>query len=275
MEININHLKYFFDTVNLGSANQAAKVNHVSQPAISQGIRKLEDQLGINLLEHKKNTIIPTQDSQYLLSHVAKVFSSIEDLKDKIDCLKTEVSGVIRLGVSSSLAKFLIIPKISAFEKKYPHIELKLKIGKTQNQIDQLEKNEIDVGITIDNGHLSRFHTKLLYKGEFVLAGRESSAIRFLATEDRLEVRKLREVLKKSEHALSSLEVESWDLLYEMAKNNLGYAFIPDVILQHRDKLLSYNKKFKIPKISYEVVSISHKDKTLNRATKLLLEQID
>lgn len=254
--------------------NKAAQLNHVSQPAISQAIKKLEEQIGLSLLVHGKNSIVPTPESQYLLDQIAKVFSTINDLEDWIDYLKDEVSGVIRLGVSSSIAKAFVIPILKEFEEKYPSVEFKIKVGKTQHQIELIQNNEIDLGFTVNNGELSSFKHKSLFQGEFVLVGKVSAQEKFLATENRPEVRELTKALQSTGYSLASLEIESWDLLYDMAKNGLGYAFVPDFVVQAKDKLSLMNARFKVPKFKYEVVSFAQSGKNMSKVAKLFLEHL-
>lgn len=274
MNININQLKYFYDTVTLGSVNKAALANHVSQPAISQGIKKLEEQIGIGLLSHGKNSMLPTSESQFLLGHISNVFSSIQALEAQMDLLKEEVAGVIRIGISSSIAKAYLIPKLQKFEIEYPNVVFKIKLGKTQTQIDMLENNEIDIGVTVDNGMLANYTTSVLFDGNFELIGREHTQEKFLATESRPEVKELNKALQKTGYALSSMEIESWDLLYELALNKLGYAFVPDFVIQSRDKLKSMNTQFKIPKLKYEVISFSKTNTPVSKASALFVDYL-
>ena len=275
MNTNINHLKYFFDTVHLKSANKAAKLNFVSQPAISQGIRKLEEQTGLKLLEHKRNRIAPTIEGINLYKYSKELFASIESLESKIDRLKGSVSGALRVACSGSIAKNFLIPNLKKIEKLYPELDLQIRFGKTNDQLQMLQNNEVDLGITLDNGQLENLSKKILQKGTFVLAGKKDSPKRFFATESRPEVKEFKKSLQKTGLNLDPLEVESWDLLYAMAKNNLGYSLLPDFLLSHKTNLVNFNKKFKVAKIEYSLVSFYDPSKKNNLLLTSFLDYLE
>ncbi len=72
----------------------------------------------------------------------------------------------------------------------------------------------------------------------------------------------------------SSYEVESWDLLYDMSKQGLGSALIPDFILKPEDKLIQLNKKLKLSRMDYSVVAFSNKQSQLSSIAELFLSHL-
>lgn len=72
----------------------------------------------------------------------------------------------------------------------------------------------------------------------------------------------------------SSHEVESWDLLYDMSKQGLGSALIPDFIIKPEDKMIQINKKLKLPKIEYSIVAFYNKQRQLSFIADLFLSHL-
>ncbi|MFN3453805.1 MAG: LysR family transcriptional regulator [Pseudobdellovibrio sp.] len=254
MDINFTLLKYFYDTYQFKSVQKAAEKNFVSQPAISQGIKKLEGHFNFELFEHKKNNLIPTYKAHKVVSEIEKLFSQSELLKKSIYDLTDTHAGSLRIGCSNSIAKSILIPHLTQFMKHYPKVDLSLVIGNTDFLINTLEQNESDLVITIDNEKKSiNYKRTPVLKGQFLLVAKNNALPQIVTTEDRPEVIKLHEHLNRKKLNIKTLKIQSWDLALEMAKNNLGAAYIPDFIDFKTHKLMDISFKYQIPSFKYQV----------------------
>ena len=111
LEPNLYHLKYFADAASLGSVGAAARKNSVSQPAVSQGIKKLELALGVELLVHSKNRFKLTPEGELVLVRIKEILSAFQNLREELSEKQEEVSGQVSLGTMRSLALHFL-PKL-------------------------------------------------------------------------------------------------------------------------------------------------------------------
>jgi DNA-binding transcriptional LysR family regulator len=251
--MNFTNLKYFIDTATEGSIQKAAKINFVSQPAVSQGIKKLENEL--DLLRHQRNSINLTKNGQALLKISSPLFQSISKYELELGKLQNRETGKLTIGISNSLVSLILSSALRKFSKKYPKVDLKIKVGKTNDQVSMLEKGKIDLGITINNGTLDKYHSRVIHQGHFYLVGRANSQNRLIMTEDRPETIAIRDSILKNKNLgiENETRVESWSTILDLVKAGHGYGLLPDFIIK-KEKLHNISKDLKLPRPPYKIV---------------------
>src|SRR4051812_16601116 len=100
MDFSITHLRYFYDAAISGSVVRSAQKNFVTHSAVSQGIKKLEESLDVNLVAHKKRHFHLTGEGKNLLKACEKIFESLEQLKDQVQLSQDEPVGELLFGSS-------------------------------------------------------------------------------------------------------------------------------------------------------------------------------
>jgi len=272
---NINFMKYFFDAAENRSIAKAALLNFVSQPAISQGIHRLEDSLDIKLLIHKKNRFKLTSDGSLMLKRCRDLFRLLADIQSDIAVNQRELTGSIRFGISQSLAYSLLPGFLNSFKKEYPRILPNIKLGRTSLVREWVEKGDVEFAITVDDGKLSQFAQSPILKGCFCTV--QSTTLpkeltdHYLLTEDRPEIRKLKNHFKRNKKydLTVDMEIESWEVILRLAEAQLGVGFLPDFILNCQKKQKPKLKWTELPEISYRVVSIHSREQELSRISQL------
>ncbi len=257
--MNFTYLKYFMDTVNEGSVQSAAALNFVSQPAISQGIKRLETDLEIDLLNHKRNSIDVTKDGKAVFNEARELFSSIRKYQNEVNKIKNKISGELNIGISNSLVPICLSPALSQFTKDYPEVEVKVRLGKTSTQTELLEDGDIDFGITIKNESLKAYETQVLKKGKFFLYYKQQAPKNLLITETRPETKELMRSLRANRDFPFEkvLEIESWTTIKELICAGYGYGLIPDFLINPKEAKEFELKKKKLDSIPYEIVSFN------------------
>lgn len=213
---------------------QASKLNFVSQPAISQGIKKLEEQLEIKLFHHKQREIQLTAEGKSLATKCEQVFSSINILEEHVEQLKGNISGLLSLGSSQSIASHFISPLISKYTKQYPLVDISMSFGKTNSLKQLIIDKKIEFALAIDNGELGSVNKEVIYNGNFVLFGKKQSNT-YLVTEGRPETILLRKALS-NENDIRFLELESWTVIKDFVNSGHGIGLIPDYMMGSKDK---------------------------------------
>lgn len=277
---NMTFMKYFYDAAENKSLAKAAILNFVTQPAISQGIHRLENSLDIKLLNHKKNSFKLTNDGVLLHKRCRDLFRLLSDIQSDIAVNQKELTGSIRFGISQSLAYSLLPGFLNSFKKNYPKIVPNIQLGKTSLARDWVKNGEIEFAITVDDGKLSQFAHVPILKGCFstvqsVSLPKEKND-HFLLTEDRPEIRKFKQHFKRrKKHELTtSMEVESWEVILKLAEAELGIGFLPDFILNCQKVKKPDLRWTEIPGINYRVISIHSKDQELSRISQIFHQEL-
>lgn len=157
--VNLNLYKTFYDVAKSGSISKAAQNRFTSQPAISKSIKKLEDELGVQLFYRNLNGVQLTDKGQELLYFVEKSYNNL--IIAERNMLETEnlERGKLSIGMPSNIGSFFLFDKIMDFHKKYPNIEITIITGSTSNLINLLDTHKVDfvidtspINVRLDEG---------------------------------------------------------------------------------------------------------------------------
>lgn len=156
---NLNLYKLFYDVAKCGSISKAAQKNYISQPAISKSIKKLEEELGVQLFYRKLKGVELTDRGQELLYFVEKSFNNLVIAKRHMLENENLERGKLSIGMPSNVGSFFLFDKIIDFHKKYPKIEITIITGSTSNLINLLDTHKVDfvidtspINVRIDEG---------------------------------------------------------------------------------------------------------------------------
>ena len=143
--INLNLYKTFYDVCKNGSFSKTAEFTYTTQSAISKSIKKLEDDLGMQLFYRNSNGIELTDKGRELFYYVEKCYGNL--LTAERIMLETEnlERGKLNIGLPSHIASFFFFDKIIDFHEKYPNIEMTLISAGTGQLLDLIDKHEIDI----------------------------------------------------------------------------------------------------------------------------------
>ena len=144
---NLNNYKVFYVVASLGNISHAADVLYISQPAISKSIRNLEKGLGVSLFSRTSKGVSLTEEGELLYSHVKVAFEKLTKGEDELKRFNELGMGQLRIGVSTSLCKHILLDYLQDFIKKYPHIKVTIDCHSTVNTMKLLMENKIDVGL--------------------------------------------------------------------------------------------------------------------------------
>lgn len=149
MNITLAQLEYALALEKTGSLTSAAESCHITQPAISMQLKKLEDEIGMTMFDRSKQPVQPTAAGQVLLTHARQIFGSLTQLEDALLPFRDTMEGALRLGIIPTLAPYLLPYFIGDFTRKYPKLEVSVIEKKTQDIIQALHKNDLDVGVLV------------------------------------------------------------------------------------------------------------------------------
>lgn len=243
MDINFELYKIFYHTAKAKSFSAATDTLHVSQSAVSQSIKSLEEKLGSKLFFRKNREIKLTAEGEILFKHIEQAYNFIKTAEHKIYQTQNMERGEIRIGASDTVCKYFLIPYIEKFIKNYPNIKIQV-INRTSSQIEEiLKKGLIDFGIvTLPVQDSNKIHHEefLTVKDIFVASDKfsmlknQETDIKTLASYPLLMLDRGTSTRRNIDSYLSSkgigivpeIELESIDLLVEFAKIGLGIALV-------------------------------------------------
>lgn len=147
MEQHLSQYKIFYAVAKAGNISKAAKELFISQPAISKTISKLEESLGVALFTRNSRGVMLTAEGQVLYSHVSNAFDTLSRGENELKRIKDFNIGQIRIGVSNTLCKYILLHYLKGFVEQYPHVKVVIDSQDTARTINLLEQQQLDIGL--------------------------------------------------------------------------------------------------------------------------------
>jgi len=144
------HLKHFVAVAQHGHFTRAAKALHIAQPALSISIKKLEQNLGVELFRREDRQVSLTDEGKVLYEHAKRILQQLEDAQLAIDELKGLEKGEVRLGAPSMMGSYFFPQILMAFNSRYPNLKLTLVDAGTRDIRKMLLNGELDIGMIDD-----------------------------------------------------------------------------------------------------------------------------
>lgn len=172
----IRQLEYLVTLAQLGHFSRAAEACHVSQPALSSAIGKLEKELGINLVLRGRNYEGLTEEGRRVLGWAQHMLSSYESLKQEAVHANKTLSGQLRIGAIPTAMP--VVPYLTApCQDAYSAVELTVLSLSSEQIAVRLDNCDLDVGVTfIDDNVLAGFEVHPLFVERYVLVARDGAA---------------------------------------------------------------------------------------------------
>lgn len=156
------------------SFRKAAELLHLSQPAVSQQIRALEEECGARLFdraggEGHGTQIALTEAGRVLLRYATKAAQTMAEAQRALAALNDEVVGELRLGASTTVAQYVLPRILGAFLKQYPHVHLSLVSGNTEEIVEAVAEERLALGIIEGPAMRRDVKTERMVRDEMVL----------------------------------------------------------------------------------------------------------
>lgn len=148
--MEIRQLEYFAAVVKEGSFSAAAAACHVSQPSLSQGILKLEGELGVRLFSRGGRKASLTHAGQDLYPSAVAILQQAEEIESRFSRRGEMVEGAVTVGAIPTIAPFLLPGVVKRFHKSYPGITVTIREVVTSELVDEFVHGNIDVAVLSD-----------------------------------------------------------------------------------------------------------------------------
>lgn len=128
----------------IGSISKAANFLYISQPAITKSIKKLEQELGITLFYRTPKGVTLTDGGKIFFEYIKNGVESFMNGEHKLTALNNLETGSLRIGASTTVTKYYLLPYIEKFHKSYPKINISITNHLTNTMISLLKKGSLD-----------------------------------------------------------------------------------------------------------------------------------
>lgn len=244
MNQNLNYYKTFYMVAKHKNISKAAEALYISQPAISKSLSKLEESLGCTLFQRTSRGVTLTTEGTILYERIKEAFQAIETGESELRHRNELGIGQIRIGVSTTLCKYILLPYLNPFINEHPHIKITIACQSTLHTVQLLENGSIDVGLIGVPEHYSNIELiKLQQIQDTFVATRnylDNLSIReqnqenlflganlMLLDEENITRHFINDYFYRNNIKTNQiLEVSTMDLLIEFAKIGLGIACV-------------------------------------------------
>ena len=168
--MNLRDLRYLVALADLRHFGKAADACFVSQPTLSTQIRKLEDELGVALVERAPRKVMLTAVGQDVVQRARRIVADVEQMKEAARRSRDPESGSLRLGVFPTLGPYLLPHVVPQLRERFPHLELLLVEEKSDALLQRLREGKLDAILLALPLHDDQLHAEPLFEERFVFA---------------------------------------------------------------------------------------------------------
>ncbi len=244
--VNLDLYRVFYTVAKCGSLTRAAEELYISQPAVSQSVKQLENQLGVSLFNRTHRGMeLSEQGGKLIFKEVETALKLLYEAQNRIAEMKEEATGTIRIGASDTIFQYFLADKIVEYHERFPAVKIELLADFTPDTIEKLKANRCDVAfvnlpVSVDSElcldeSITRLH-------DIFIGGEKCAAL----ANTTISLGKLKEYplifMDKNTVARSalesfarsagveltpSIEVGSWDLMKRLVERGMGIGVIP------------------------------------------------
>ena len=168
--MNLRDLHYLVALAEQRHFGRAAEACFVSQPTLSTQIKKLEEELGVALVERTPRKVLLTDVGREIVARARDVLNEVEQIKGIARRTLDPESGTVRLGIFPTLGPYLLPHVVPRVRERFPRLELLLVEEKTEEVLRRLREGRLDAGILALPVHDDSLHAEFLFEEPFLLA---------------------------------------------------------------------------------------------------------
>jgi len=289
--MHIESLKVFCDLIDTRSFSKAAARNFISQSAVSQQIRALEDRFNKKLVERSRGgTMSPTTAGMTFYQGCREIMDRFNSLTEEMKGLGNIVSGQVRVGTIYSVGIHELSPVLKRFIKSYPHVNVHIEYSRPNKVYDDVINHVIDIGIVayptpkpqIEVIPFGNDRLVLVCSPEHELAGKKRIDItaldgqRFIGFERDIPTRKaVDKILRDRGIAVQYvMELDNIETVKQSVEADLGLTIVPRATVQNEVRAgtlraVNFTENFARP-----IGIIHRKGKIFSAATRKFIEML-
>ena len=289
MNVDLELYRVFYTVAKHKHMTKASEELHISQPAISQSIKKLEDQLGGTLFLRSNKGMDLTSEGKMFYEYVKGALELINNAENEFTSFKDLSKGEVKIGCSTTLTKLVLVKSLKDFHLDYPNININITNDLTSNLINDLKLGKLDFVIFNESNiketnlnleKIKELKQGFIYNPEFyddnVNTFEDLNNLPLILQKEESISRKLLDYIALQNNAklIPKMEVVSQELITEFTNIGLGIGFaIIDLAKRNYKNLKELNINKKIPNIN--IYLATNKSVSLTFASKTFIKYLN
>jgi len=273
----LEELEAFCRVVEEASFTAAARRLHLSQPAVTKQVARLEQRLGLRLLDRRARQIQPTSQGRLVYAYAKRVTTSVIDLLATVKDINSPGKGDVWVGSVTTIALYTLPPLFARYTARWPDVRLHVKTGQIQDTLDRVLHNDVDIGfVTVPVIHTDLITAPLFEdpidlvaspafakKIPSPLSTRDLSQVPFVAYQTSSRFRAFVDAALEKEGVLPQvvMEFDSHEAVITMVSLGFGVALVP------RSSVRGHVERGTLIRIDADVI------RHLSRTTSLIMRQ--
>ena len=290
--MDLEGLRSFYHVARERSFSRAAKILHVSQPAVSVRVKALETEVGERLFDRARKGVQLTEAGAVLFESTEKIFADISEALTRLEELKESGAGRVRLGCSDTASLYLLPEVLRRFRRKYPACEITIRNAHTYEILDLLVQGELDFGIvTLPPAVDRRLEVHELYDEPFVLGcPREDPLLRrrkvalkaldgrpMVALEKGTVTRALTDRALRAAGVRPRIVLETGNIEVQKRYVSIGFgvALLPESAVAASDGRRLQTRPLDTGELERKIVAVVPRDRYVSRLARALLDLVE
>ncbi|MEQ1955330.1 LysR family transcriptional regulator [Mesorhizobium yinganensis] len=249
--MDLRQLRYFVQVVESGSFSKAAAQLHVAQPALSQHVRHMEEELGTTLLHRGTHGVSPTEAGGRLMHHARRILAEFAEIPDSVRGEAVAPRGEVRFGLPGTVSELLAAPLIEAARERYPQVRIRVVEAMSGYILDWLKRGDIDLAMIYNTSSPKGLAVHHALSEEICLfavpsfGGKDDIHGEAVRLEDAATLpllvpgpgHGLRELIEEAARTIRvpimpAVEIDSYSQIKKLAERGLGWGILPRMAVQ-------------------------------------------
>lgn len=288
--MDLHYLEIFNTVAQHESYKKASDILHISQPALSVQIKKLEGQIGLKLFDKIGNKVHLSENGIMLQEYTKRIFSIVDELTNNISDTQKFIGGTLNIGGSNTPGAYILPEVIGDFKKLYPSIKFNLHIGNTAEISHLISNGTLDIAVNGGNCFYSNYiSVEKLFSDKLVLVASPQNPYCSNKNITVKDLQKMSFVVHKTDSQLYTyyknfidelnipeninMYLGNIDAIKKAVSSNLGISLIPYVAVKFELqfgllKVLNFSEY----QHKYPYSLIYNKNKSLSTTTKKFID---
>lgn len=151
-------LQVFHTVAGVLSFTKAAEILNMTQPAVTHQVRQLEADFNTRLFDRENNRISLTHSGEEVLRYANQIIALYGEMHESVKSITGDTSGLVTLGASTTIAEYMLPDLLGGFQKKFPDVQVRLRVANTDAVVNMVADNTIDLGVVegeVNNQYLN------------------------------------------------------------------------------------------------------------------------
>ncbi len=250
--MQIQTFQIFCDVAETCSFSKAATMNNITQSAVSQQIRSLEEKYDVLLIERGKKNFALTPEGQVFLESSKRILDNYSSLGDRIHELKNVVAGELKIATVFSIGLHELPPFLKEFKKTYPDVHVKVEYRRSTQVYTEVQEGQVDLGLVAFPVKRKGLKVEAFWKDKLVVicppdhefstrnkvSLKDLASERFISFEPDLPTRKAIDRLMKRERVevQQVMEFDNIETVKRAVEIESGISIVPETtVLEERE----------------------------------------